>query len=87
MGLAVPEKDGGLGLGTLDLALVLEEMGRVAAPGPFLPTQLVIAALLRAGTAALVVAGIASRQFRYFPSVGVKALIGTAVGLVLVFLS
>jgi alkylation response protein AidB-like acyl-CoA dehydrogenase len=52
MGLAVPEKEGGLGLGTLDLALVLEELGRVAAPGPFLPTQLVIAALLRAGSAA-----------------------------------
>src|SRR3989442_13206625 len=43
---------GGVGLGTLDLALVLEELGRVAAPGPFLPTQLVIAALLRAGSAA-----------------------------------
>jgi len=52
MGLAVPEKDGGLGLGTLDLALVLEELGRVAAPGPFLGTQLVIAALLRAGSSA-----------------------------------
>src|SRR5262245_39388031 len=52
MGLIVPEKDGGLGLGALDLALVLEEMGRVAAPGPFLATQLVIAGLLRAGTTA-----------------------------------
>src|SRR5207249_7237616 len=52
MGLAVPEADGGLGLSTLDLALVLEELGRAAAPGPFLPTQLVIHALLRAGSAA-----------------------------------
>ncbi len=52
MGLAVPEKDGGLGLATLDLALVLEELGRAAAPGPFLPTQLVTHALLRAGSAA-----------------------------------
>jgi alkylation response protein AidB-like acyl-CoA dehydrogenase len=51
MGLVVPETQGGLGLSTLDLALVLEELGRAAAPGPFLPTQLVIAALLRAGTA------------------------------------
>src|SRR5262249_28118961 len=51
MGLIVPEKDGGLGLGALDLALVMEELGRVAAPGPFLATQLVIAGLLRAGTA------------------------------------
>jgi alkylation response protein AidB-like acyl-CoA dehydrogenase len=52
MGLIVPEKDGGLGLGALDLVLVLEELGRVAAPGPFLATQLVVAGLLRGGTAA-----------------------------------
>src|SRR4030095_7688708 len=52
MGLIIPERDGGLGLGVLELALVLEELGRVAAPGPFLATQLVIAALLRAGSAA-----------------------------------
>jgi alkylation response protein AidB-like acyl-CoA dehydrogenase len=50
MGLVVPEKLGGLGLSTVDLALVLEELGRAVAPGPFLPTQLVIAALLEAGT-------------------------------------
>src|SRR5262245_63508183 len=52
MGLIVPEKKGGLGLGALDLALVMEELGRVAGPGPFLATQLVIAGLLRAGSAA-----------------------------------
>jgi alkylation response protein AidB-like acyl-CoA dehydrogenase len=52
MGLVVPEAEGGLGLGTLELALVCEELGRVAAPGPFLPTQLVTAALLRAGSKA-----------------------------------
>jgi alkylation response protein AidB-like acyl-CoA dehydrogenase len=51
-GLLVPEAEGGLGLGTLDLALVLEELGRAAAPGPFLASQLVTAALLRAGSAA-----------------------------------
>jgi alkylation response protein AidB-like acyl-CoA dehydrogenase len=52
MGLVVPESEGGLGLGTLELALVCEELGRVAAPGPFLPTQLVTVALLRAGSKA-----------------------------------
>jgi alkylation response protein AidB-like acyl-CoA dehydrogenase len=52
MGLVVPETDGGLGLGTLELALVCEELGRAAAPGPFLGTQLVIAAVLRAGSKA-----------------------------------
>jgi hypothetical protein len=38
-------------------------------------------------TVVLVVAGIAARQLRYFPSVGVKALLGVGVGLVLVFFS
>jgi alkylation response protein AidB-like acyl-CoA dehydrogenase len=52
IGLVVPEAEGGLGLSTIDLALVLEELGRAVAPGPFLPTQLVIAALLAAGSAA-----------------------------------
>jgi alkylation response protein AidB-like acyl-CoA dehydrogenase len=50
MGLIVSEADGGLGLGVLELALVLEELGRVAAPGPFLGSQLVTEALLRGGT-------------------------------------
>jgi alkylation response protein AidB-like acyl-CoA dehydrogenase len=49
-GLLVPERDGGLGLGALELALVMEELGRVVAPGPFLGTQLVTAALVRAGS-------------------------------------
>jgi hypothetical protein len=38
-------------------------------------------------TVALVAAGICARQYRYFPSAGVKALIGVAVGLLLVLLS
>ena len=36
--LTVPEVDGGLGLGAVELAVVVEELGRVVAPGPFLPT-------------------------------------------------
>lgn len=35
-GLLVPEDQGGLGLGMVDLVVVMEEMGRVAFPGPFL---------------------------------------------------
>jgi alkylation response protein AidB-like acyl-CoA dehydrogenase len=52
MGVLVPEAQGGLGLGATELASLCEELGRVAAPGPFLSTQLVIAGLLRGGTAA-----------------------------------
>ena len=35
-GLLVPEAQGGLGLGLVDLIVVLEEMGQVPFPGPFL---------------------------------------------------
>ena len=35
-GLLVPEDLGGLGMGLVDMAVVLEEMGQVPFPGPFL---------------------------------------------------
>jgi alkylation response protein AidB-like acyl-CoA dehydrogenase len=38
MGLALPEEFGGVGGGMIDLALVLEEMGRGLLPGPFFST-------------------------------------------------
>jgi len=40
MGLIVPEEYGGAGLGYVDLVVVLEEMGRVVAPGPFFSSVL-----------------------------------------------
>ncbi|MBW0091740.1 acyl-CoA dehydrogenase [Pseudonocardia sp. KRD-184] len=50
LGLAVPEEHGGEGAGLPELAVVLEELGRVVAPGPFLPTVLASAVLTEAGT-------------------------------------
>jgi alkylation response protein AidB-like acyl-CoA dehydrogenase len=38
LGLHLPEAVGGLGLGLVDLAVVVEEMGRACVPGPFLAT-------------------------------------------------
>ncbi|TDC90051.1 acyl-CoA dehydrogenase [Actinomadura sp. 7K507] len=38
LGLHLDEEHGGQGYGLLELAVVLEELGRAAAPGPFLPT-------------------------------------------------
>src|SRR5262245_10258644 len=38
LGIHLPESAGGLGLGTVDLAVVSEEMGRACFPGPFLGT-------------------------------------------------
>src|SRR2546421_4521510 len=43
-GIAVAEEHGGQGLGTVELAILCEELGRSVAPVPFLPT--VIAATL-----------------------------------------
>jgi alkylation response protein AidB-like acyl-CoA dehydrogenase len=50
-GLMVPEEFGGLGLGAAEMALVLEETGRVLAPVPFFETAvLAVQAVLTAGT-------------------------------------
>lgn len=38
LGIAVPEEHGGAGLGFLEVALVLEEIGRTTAKVPYLPT-------------------------------------------------
>ena len=38
VGLTVPETDGGLGLGLVDLVLLLEEAGRAGLPEPLLET-------------------------------------------------
>ena len=52
MGLHLPEEYGGSGFGVLELAIVLEEMGRVVAGGPFLPTVLASAVLAATGSSA-----------------------------------
>lgn len=56
VGLTVPEEHGGLGLGLLDLVLLLEEAGRVALPEPLLETTALAAPLL-SDSARLHVAG------------------------------
>lgn len=38
LGIALPESAGGAGLGFVEVALVLEQIGRTAAPVPYLPT-------------------------------------------------
>ncbi len=46
-GIAVPESCGGLGQGFVEIALVVEELGRFLAPGPFLATVTQFAPTLR----------------------------------------
>jgi alkylation response protein AidB-like acyl-CoA dehydrogenase len=52
LGLSLPEEHGGSGLGMVETAVLLEELGRVAYPGPYWPTMLVASAIAEAGTEA-----------------------------------
>ena len=45
----VPQDRGGLGLGAVEVAVLVEEIGRHVAPAPFLSTLLALGALARAG--------------------------------------
>ncbi|HWE56877.1 MAG TPA: acyl-CoA dehydrogenase family protein [Acidimicrobiales bacterium] len=45
--LTIPEQFGGIGLGFVELSLVVEELGRVVAPSPFLATVTQFAPLVR----------------------------------------
>jgi alkylation response protein AidB-like acyl-CoA dehydrogenase len=61
LGLALPEAHGGSALGMVETAIVLEEMGRVACPGPYLETVVLARALETAGSPA--------QQARWLPAV------------------
>ena len=50
LGLRIPEQYEGLGLTFVDVAVLVEEMGRVAMPGPFLSTLLAAEAIIDAGS-------------------------------------
>ena len=49
LGLHLPEEHGGSGYGLEELVVVVEQLGRVVAPGPFLPTVLASAVIAHAG--------------------------------------
>ncbi|MEU6539085.1 acyl-CoA dehydrogenase family protein [Streptomyces sp. NPDC047000] len=70
LGLALPEEYGGFGGGPVELGLVLEELGRVLLPSPYLAT----AAL--AGQA-LAVSGDAAAKARWLPALADGSLTGT----------
>lgn len=70
MGMRIPEAYGGLGLGLLDLAVVLEEMGRGLVPGPFFSTVLLAAE-------ALMEAGNGEQKRKYLPGIAAGEVKGT----------
>jgi alkylation response protein AidB-like acyl-CoA dehydrogenase len=69
-GLTIAEDHGGLGLGFVELAVVLEEMGRVIAPGPFFPTLTQFVPVVRA-------CGSAEQQARWLGAVARGELTGS----------
>ncbi|HEY0320301.1 MAG TPA: acyl-CoA dehydrogenase [Pyrinomonadaceae bacterium] len=68
-GLLVPEENGGLGLGLVELAAVAEEMGRACLPGAFLSTLMAAALIERAGNA--------SQRAKYLEPIAAGALKAT----------
>jgi alkylation response protein AidB-like acyl-CoA dehydrogenase len=61
LGLALPEAHGGSALGMVETAIVLDEMGRVACPGPYLETVVV--------GHGLALAGRPDQQARWLPAI------------------
>ncbi len=69
-GLIIPEAHGGSGLGLLDLALLLEEMGRAALPGPFFSSAVL-------GTLALTYGGTVAQKRAWLPKLASGAVVAT----------
>lgn len=63
-GLLVPEAHGGLGLGLVDLVVVMEEMGRVPFPGPFFSSSVFATLAARALDLEEQLASLASGESR-----------------------
>src|SRR5215470_14043716 len=72
LGLHLPEKYGGSGFGLPELVIVVEELGRAVAPGPFVPTVIASAVISALGAPDL--------AERLLPGLAVGSLVG-AVGL------
>src|SRR5687767_6673150 len=68
LGLHLPEAHGGEGYGLAELAVVLEELGRACAPGPFLPTVL--------ASAMIAAHGSDEQQARWLPGLADGSTVG-----------
>ena len=70
LGLHIPEEHGGSGYGLSELIVVIEELGRVLAPGPFVPSALAAAVIAASAPAAL--------QAGFLPGLAAGTMIGAA---------
>jgi len=68
LGLHIPEAHGGSGFGLPEVVVVVEELGRAVAPGPFVPTVI--------ASAVISAAGEPSMQARLLPGLADGSLIG-----------
>ena len=62
MGLVLPEEYGGMGMGFMDLVILLEEMGRNIVPGPFFSTVVL-------GSLPILAAGTEEQKKEFLPKV------------------
>jgi alkylation response protein AidB-like acyl-CoA dehydrogenase len=69
-GLLIPEAQGGLELSMLDMAVLLEEMGRAVVPGPFLFSSVLFALGVMQG-------GSAAQKKAWLPRIASGEAIGT----------
>lgn len=69
-GLLIPQGYGGLGLSMLDMALLLEEMGRAVVPGPFMFSSVLV-------TLALIQGGSAAQKKAWLPRLAAGEIVGT----------
>jgi alkylation response protein AidB-like acyl-CoA dehydrogenase len=69
-GIAVAEEHGGQGLGSVELAILCEELGRAVAPVPFLPTVLAATLIEHAGSG--------EQRARWLPALASGELTGAA---------
>jgi alkylation response protein AidB-like acyl-CoA dehydrogenase len=86
LGIELSEEDGGLGLGAVEVAVVVEELGRHAAPVPFVPAVLALGAFAEAGERAWVerlLGGDAIACIAWDPSAPVPYAASADVALVL----
>jgi alkylation response protein AidB-like acyl-CoA dehydrogenase len=72
LGVHLPEEHGGGGAALSELVVILEELGRQVAPGPFLPTALASAVIAQCGTA--------EQQAAYLPALA-DGSVTAAMGL------
>ncbi len=69
LGAAIAEEHGGLGLGSLELCVIAEEMGRSLAPTPFSSTVYFVAECLK-------LAGSAAQKEKWLPRIAAGDVIG-----------